>query len=192
MNDAPGGAAGRGGRPRPDEGAVAGLLARLDETLERLEGTPGATAETALDAVTMLTEVYGEALSRMMAHISGDAAASLVEDDLVGHLLVLHDLHPEPLERRVARTLERLRPDLKRRGLDAELVGVDGRTARVGMTGGKGGCAAGAAEEAVREAVLAAAPELTAVEVTPPKAPPAFVPLDALMRPPAAAPDGAA
>ncbi|MFS2292404.1 MAG: NifU family protein [Actinomadura sp.] len=188
MNEARGG----DGRPRAAEGTVAGLLSRLDETLERLERTPGATAETALEAVTMLTEVYGEALSRMMAHVPGDAAFSLVEDDLVGHLLVLHDLHPEPVERRVARTLERLRPDLRRRGLDAELVAVEGSTARVGLAGKGGGCAAGAAEEAVREAVLAAAPELSAVEVTPPKAPPAFVPLDALARRPAAAPDGAA
>lgn len=185
-------ARGGDGRPRAGEGTVAGLLSRLDETLERLERTPGATAGTALEAVTMLTEVYGEALSRMMAHVPGDAAPALVEDDLVGHLLVLHGLHPEPVERRVARTLERLRPDLKRRGLDAELVGVEGGAARVALAGKAGGCGAGAAEEAVREAVLAAAPELSAVEVTPPKAPPAFVPLDALARRPAPAPDGAA
>lgn len=129
-------ARGGDGRPRAGEGAVAGLLSRLDETLERLERTPGATAGTALEAVTMLTEVYGEALSRMMAHVPGDAAPALVEDDLVGHLLVLHGLHPEPVERRVARTLERLRPELKRRGLDAELVGVEGGLASCSASSG--------------------------------------------------------
>ncbi|TDC62885.1 NifU family protein [Actinomadura sp. GC306] len=180
-----------GPRARLDEGAVADRLARLDETLGRLEQTPGATAETALDAVTMLTEVYGEALARVMEHIPAAAAESLVADDLVGHLLVLHDVHPEPVERRVARTLDGLRPRLGRQGIEADLVGIEAGTARVGLKGGGCGGTEPAAE-LVREALLAAAPELAGVELVAPKAPPAFVPVDALLRPPATAADGAA
>ncbi|GGU08089.1 NifU family protein [Actinomadura livida] len=184
MNDGP--------RSRLDEGAVADRLARLDETLGRLEQTPGATAETALDSVSMLTEVYGEALARVMEHIPTAAAEALVEDDLVGHLLVLHDIHPEPVERRVARTLDGLRPRLNRQGFEVDLVGIEAGTARVGLKGG--GCGGGAetAGELVQEAVLAAAPELAGVDLVAPKAPAAFVPVDALMRPPATAADGAA
>jgi Fe-S cluster biogenesis protein NfuA len=179
-------------RSRLDEAAVADRLARLDEGLGRLEQTPGATAGTALDAVTMLTEVYGEALARVMEHIPAAAAESLVEDELVGHLLVLHDVHPEPVERRVSRTLDGLRPRLNRQGFEVDLVGIEAGTARVGLKGG--GCGGGAAPagELVREAVLAAAPELAGVDLVAPKAPPAFVPVDSLMRPPAAAADGAA
>ena len=168
-----------------DDGAVADRLARLDEMLGRLERTPGATAESALDAVTLLTEVNGEALSRVVAHVSGDAAGALVDDELIGHLLVLHGIHPEPVERRVARTLDGLRPQLNRRGVEVDLVGIEAKTARVSIKGGGCGGTAGHAEEIVREAVLAAAPELAEVQVTQPKAAPAFVPVDALMRPPA-------
>lgn len=160
------------GPPRLDARDVADRLARLDETLDRLEGTPGATAETALSAVTMLAEVYGEALARVMDRAAGDRrlAEALLDDDLLGHLLVLHDVHPEPVERRIVRVL----------GADAELAGVDGDTVRIRLASGGCGCGAGQAEEAVREAVLAVAPEAARVEFTEPA--PAFVPLDDLMR----------
>ena len=174
-----------------DDAAVADRLTRLDDALGRLERTPGATAETALDAVTMLTEVYGEALARTVARLPGDAAASLPDDELVGHLLALHGLHPEPAERRVTRALDRLRPELERHGLDVKLTGIDAGTARVGLRGGGCGCGAETVRDAVREAVFAAAPELESVEVSSPRAA-AFVPVDALMRRPAPAAGGAA
>ncbi|MGW4567748.1 NifU family protein, partial [Streptomyces sp. NPDC004561] len=44
--------------------AVEARLARLDEVLAGLESAPG----PALEAVRLLTEVYGEALARMLDH----------------------------------------------------------------------------------------------------------------------------
>ncbi|MFC4056115.1 NifU family protein [Actinomadura syzygii] len=170
---------------RLDGDAVAGRLGRLDEALGTLERTPGATAETALDAVTLLTEVYGEALARVMDGASGDArlVEALLGDELVGHLLVLHGVHPEPVEGRVARALDALRPGLRRNGADAELVEVRERTAEVRVTAGGCGCGGGEpVEDVVREAVLAAAPELTGVVLAAPAAPAAFVPVEALLR----------
>ncbi|TMR00755.1 NifU family protein [Actinomadura soli] len=179
-------------RPRRLDGqAIAGRLGRLDETLGRLERTPGATAETALDAVTFLTEVYGEALARVMDRASDDSRLieAILDDDLVGHLLVLHEIHPEPVERRVARALDALRPRLRRKGADAELVGIQEETAQVRVKAG--GCGCGGAEpveDVVREAVLAAAPELVGVHVATPDTSTStktFVPVEALLRPPA-------
>ncbi|RKS78789.1 NifU-like protein [Actinomadura pelletieri DSM 43383] len=184
-------ASGPGAR-RLDGAAIAGRLDRLDETLGLLERTPGATAETALDAVTLLTEVYGEALARVMDRVSGDTrlVEAFLDDELVGHLFVLHGVHPEPVEGRVARALEALRPQLGRKGVDAEIVEIRERTAEVRLTGGTGGgcgCGAEPVEDVVREAVLAVAPELDGVRVTVPDAPAAakaFVPVEALLRPP--------
>ena len=185
---------------RLDGQAIAGRLGLLDEKLGRLERTPGATAETALDAVTLLTEVYGEALTRVMDRASADPRVLelLVGDDLVGHLLVLHDIHPEPVERRVVRALDALRPRLHRSGADAELVAIEEETARVRVNRSGCGCGGGAEpiEDVVRETVLAVAPDLADVHVAAPDtdttaAPKAFVPVEALMRPPATAVDGA-
>ncbi|MEU2714344.1 NifU family protein [Streptomyces sp. NPDC007205] len=167
--------------------AVEGRLTRLDELLGRLENAPGPLGATTVEAVRLLTEVYGEALARVLDLAGQPLAARLAEDELLGHLLVLHQLHPEPAARRAERAVDRLRPAVRDRGGDVELVGVEGRVARVRVSeaGGCGsGCGGGATvADAVREAVLTAAPELTAVEQLPAPArpaPPAFVPLTAL------------
>ncbi|MER5992471.1 NifU family protein [Streptomyces viridosporus] len=182
-----------GARParRLGDDDVTARLSRIDELLEQVQTAPGPTARAAVDAVRALTEVYGEALARCLDRVDGTVTGRLVEDDLLDHLLVLHDLHPEPPARRAARAVERLRPALRERGGDAELTGVEGRVARVRLrTPGCGsgcGSASTGIEEAVREAVLAVAPELTAVEPVPETASreAAFVPLDALSRRPA-------
>ncbi|MEO3787971.1 NifU family protein [Actinocorallia sp. B10E7] len=166
---------------RLDGPAVADRLARLEAVLGELEAIPGATAGKALDAVTLLTEVYGEALARVMDLESG-TAGPLVDDELVGHLLVLHEIHPEPPERRIERALDGVRPLL--RGGDLRLEGVEGSVARVLLSGGGCGGAERAAE-AVRDAVMAAVPELTEVDVRPPRGKPAFIPVESLSRRPA-------
>ncbi|GGY43139.1 NifU family protein [Streptomyces djakartensis] len=160
---------------------VEARLALLDELLEGLEPVPGPATE----AVRLLTEVYGEALARVLDQAGEQLAGRLADDELLGHLMVLHDIHPEPAERRAARAVERLRPAVRERGGDVEWAGVEGQVGRVRLTSGGGcgsGCGDGAAQvtDAVREAVLAVAPELTAVEPLPSTPAPAFVPLTTL------------
>ncbi|MFD5272248.1 NifU family protein [Streptomyces sp. NPDC058335] len=182
---------GAGTALRLDDGDVTARIARVDELLEKVQIAPGPMAQTAIDAVRVLTEVYGEALARVLDHADAALAERLTEDELLGHLLVLHDLHPEPPDRRAARAVERLRPAVQERGGDVTLDSVEGPVARVRMrTAGCGsgcGSASSGVEEAVREAVLAAAPELTSVEAVPEteSRQPAFVPVDSLMRRPA-------
>ncbi|WP_030988055.1 NifU family protein [Streptomyces sp. NRRL WC-3744] len=165
--------------------AVEVRLARLDELLAGLESAPGPAAATAVEAVRVLTEVYGEALARALDLAGEQQAARFAEDELLEHLLVLHGLHPEPPARRAERAVDRLRPAVRERGGDVELVGVDGQVARVRVTEASGcgsGCGGGpTVADAVREAVLAVAPELTAVEQLSAPAAPAFVPLDSLL-----------
>ncbi|HEY6739163.1 MAG TPA: NifU family protein [Actinopolymorphaceae bacterium] len=182
-------------RPRLSDQDVAERLERVDDLLGRLEDIPGATAELALDAVSALAELYGEALARVMTQACRDETIveGLMKDPLVGHLLVLHEVHPEPLEQRVVRALESVRPYVQSHGGDIALAGIRDGVATVRMSGSRGGCGASARtlDPTVREAVLAAAPELTAVEQESPpdparstsdEGPPAaFVPLEALV-----------
>ncbi|MFF7356059.1 MULTISPECIES: NifU family protein [Streptomyces] len=165
--------------------AVEARLARLDEVLAGLEATPG----PALEAVRLLTEVYGEALARVLDHADEPLRERLADDELAGHLLVLHGIHPEPPERRAARAVEKLRPAVRERGGDLAWAGVDGQVARVRLSAGGGcgsGCGGGSSDvaEAVRAAVLAVAPELTGVETVQDerRAAPAFVPLTTIKR----------
>ncbi|WP_089103627.1 NifU family protein [Streptomyces hyaluromycini] len=173
---------------RLDGPAVEARLARLDALLEGLESAPGPTGGSAVEAVRLLTEVYGEALARVLDHADPAAVRQLADDELLDHLLVLHDIHPEPPELRAARAVERLRPAVQERGGDVEWAGVEGEVGRVRLATGGGcgsGCGGGTTEvtDAVREAVLAAAPELADVQPVPEASAPAFVPLDSLRRP---------
>ncbi|MGA5582181.1 NifU family protein [Streptomyces thermodiastaticus] len=170
---------------------VEARLARIDDLLETLESAPGPTVRGAVEAVRLLTEVYGEALARVLEYADTPMRRRMAEDELLEHLLVLHAVHPDPVEVRAARAVERLRPAVRASGGDVELAAVDGEVARVRVRSGGGcgaGCGGGGADVAgaVREAVLAAAPELADVETVPEqpagRAAPAFVPLEALAR----------
>jgi Fe-S cluster biogenesis protein NfuA len=139
-------------------------LNELDDLLGRLEQIPGVTATIGLDAVRALTEVYGEALARLMSRLSKvpSECEAAAEDDLIGHLLILHGIHPQPAAERISHALDEIRPLLQSHGGDALLADIADGIAQVRLTGTSGGCSAsaGSLEDAVRDAVLAAAPEL--------------------------------
>ena len=131
-------------------------VARVEQLLAAIEGSPGA-----VEAVAAVVELYGEGLRRIVASGGVDA-----EDELVAHLLLLHDLHPEDVESRVARALEEVRPYLRSHGGNVELLGVADGVARVRLTGTCDGCPSSTAtlRYAIEDAVARAAPELTGVE----------------------------
>jgi Fe-S cluster biogenesis protein NfuA len=172
-----------------DDAAVEELLVRLDDLLGRLENIPGATAALALEAVQALTQVYGEALARIVDVASPAVLETFDRDELLRHLMVLHELHPHPVEERVLHALDRVRPYLNSHGGDVTLVSVAGGVARVALTGHCDGCTSSTTtmETAIREAVLAIAPELERVEAEPATAPahPApVISVDSLLRRP--------
>ncbi|MFR9673290.1 NifU family protein [Streptomyces sp. TR06-5] len=165
---------------RLDDAAVGQRLARTDELLERVEGVPGPTSDAAIEAVQTLTELYGEALARVLDLVDAGTAGRFADDELLAHLLVLHDLHPDPVERRVARVVEGLRPAVTERGGDVELLGIEDGVAHVRLTAKGCGSSTDSLHEAVRDAVLAVAPELSEVRPAAEERDPAFVPLTTL------------
>lgn len=161
-------------------------LIRLDALLEKLESTPGATAETALEAVTALAEVYGGALIRIADMLSQTDGLlhRIATDELVGHLLTLHGVHPDSAAQRVDRALQEAADHLSR-GTSAELTGINGDVAEVRVTASGCGSSAGAVAKALEDVVLGAAPELAGVQAVTAK-PPALIPIDALHQRPGA------
>ncbi|MEV6815353.1 hypothetical protein [Micromonospora sp. NPDC051296] len=172
--------------PRLDDTAVEPRLARLDAVLSQLEQTPGRTAELALEAVEMLTEVYGEALARVTDLTAGSPRAldRLTGDELLRHLLLLHRIHPDPLDRRVARAVDDLRPQLQAQGAEIALIGVQDEVARISLSARSCGGGGAALRDLVREQVLTFAPELSAVDVVAPAPAPALIPVSTLWQRP--------
>jgi Fe-S cluster biogenesis protein NfuA/nitrite reductase/ring-hydroxylating ferredoxin subunit len=143
------------------------LIGRVEGLLSELDSLPDADArDLGLETVQALLELYGAGLERIVGRIGGLQATTLVSDELVEHLLLLHGLHPVSVEERVRAALDGVRPYLGSHGGDVELVGVRDGVARVRMQGSCEGCPASAMtlKLAIEDAVLKAAPDVDRVE----------------------------
>jgi Fe-S cluster biogenesis protein NfuA len=149
-------------------------VARVEALLDRIAGEPAA-----LEAVQALLDLYGDALARLVA------GADPVEDELVSHLLLVHDLHPVDVETRVRHALENVRPFLDSHGGDVELLGVEDGVARVRLEGTCNGCPSSAVtlRNAIEEAVLRAAPDVERVDADGVAAEPALLQIGSLRCP---------
>ena len=170
---------------RLDDREVGERLAALDEQLAQLETTPGPIGELALAAVSGLAEIYGQALARAMDLVDPALLNRMLGDELIGHLLVLHGIHPSPIQYRTSRVIEGLRAGLSARGAEVELAGMEHRVAILRLSLKGCGMSGASIEQAVRDAVLTAVPELSGVTFAPAEraSRATFVPLDSLMRP---------
>jgi hypothetical protein len=143
-------------------------VARLEGLLEQLESFEDEHArETAVSAVQTLLELYGEGFARVMQRVPAEVAHTLAEDELIGHLLLVHGLHPVDVETRARAALPH----------GVELLRVKDGSAQVRVAG------ACLSEEFIERAILDAVPDLDAVQFETAAPASSFVALDALVRP---------
>jgi hypothetical protein len=140
---------------------------RVEEVLDRLTADGDqAAAAAAEELVRSLMDFYGAGLARILHLLSsapGEPSAGLLGDEVVASLLVLHDLHPEDRDTRIARALD----SVSEHTLDVVDFDEESGTLRVRARAGGGcGCGSGAdAREAVEAALACFAPEVKAVDV---------------------------
>jgi Fe-S cluster biogenesis protein NfuA/nitrite reductase/ring-hydroxylating ferredoxin subunit len=135
----------------------------LDERVAQVERLLDEVDESGVELVQALLDMYGEGLRRILTKVD---AAVLVDDELVSHLLLLHDLHPVPVEDRVREALESVRPYLESHGGDVELVEVEDGVVRVRLSGSCNGCPSSTMtlKLAIEDAIQRMAPEVERVE----------------------------
>ena len=178
------------------------LIGRVEGLLEDLESLPDRTArDVALETVQAVLELYGVGLERIVGRVGEIEATTLISDELISHLLLLHGLHPLPVEQRVRAALDGVRPYLGSHGGDVELVGVSEGVALVRLQGSCEGCPASAMtlKLAIEDAVLKAVPDVDRVRAQDDGAGPAPTPGSPLLQievvasgpAPALAPEGA-
>ncbi len=151
-----------------------------------------ATRAAALDLVRSVMELHKSALQRILAIVEekaedgGGIVEALSRDPLVRSVLVLHDLHPDNVETRVARVLEEMQPKLQRHNAAARLVSAADGTVRVFLEASSGcGSNIDGLKTSLEQALLDAAPDAEIVVESNEAANSGFVSLDAL-RPPSA------
>lgn len=155
----------------PQRGEFRLQTERVEKLAARLEsaGDPE-TRATALDLVQSVVELHGAALQRLIDSMQRtpegeQALAEALEDDLVAAMLLLHSLHPDCLETRVLRGIEKARPYLKSHGGDVELVSVRNGTVRLRLHGTCGSCPSSSAtlKSAVEDALFESAPDIVEI-----------------------------
>ncbi len=158
---------------------------RVEQLLAEMRAAPDpALFERAEQLVSLLVEFYGAGLERILALVAREPSGDLIvrrlaQDDLLSGLLVLHGLHPVPVEDRVGEALEGLRRELGATRATLREIDETGVAHCELVVGGCGSAPLDMARKAVEQAVLDAAPEVVAVDFGAPPAGPGAAPMAA-------------
>ena len=159
---------------------------RIQTLLDSCAAGGAPAYERAQQLVREVVGLYGAGLDRIVQLGDPDLTERLATDDLVASLLLVHGLHPHDVYRRVSDALDGVRPYLGSHGGDVKLleVGEDG-TVRLAFAGSCKSCPSSAVtlELAVEDAVRAAAPEISSIEVVAPEtnSTPTVIPAESLL-----------
>ncbi len=179
-------------RPEPtnDEAQWRTAGDRIQTLLDSCAASGVTGYERAHQLVREVVGLYGAGLERIMETLDGPAsdvrwAERLATDDLVASLLLVHGLHPHDVHRRVSDALDRVRPYLGSHGGDVDLIEVADDTVRLAFRGSCKSCPSSAVtlELAVEDAVRAAAPEISSIEVVAAETATSLIPAESLLAP---------
>jgi len=128
---------------------------------------------TTEELVQALLDMYGQGLTRILELTEQSAASghTLIEtfasDELLSPLLLLHDLHPVDIDRRIEHALIAVRPYLKSHGGSVELLKVEEGIAYLRLQGSCHSCPSSTVtlKQAIEEAIYSAAPDLDGLQV---------------------------
>ena len=163
------------------------------EKIELLVGQAQAISDpvarnVTIDLLRAVLEFHAAGLERVLDMIfeSGPAGAATIDkiaaDQLAGSLLLLHNLHPDDLETRLNRAVERLQDMFASLGANLSLVALEPGTVRLRFESQRTWSAV-PVRASIEKAIFQAAPEITTVLVEGLKdAPPnGFVPVSDLL-----------
>jgi hypothetical protein len=153
-----------------DRARLDSSLRRIDVLIEAIENVPHSSArEPARELIEIVLDLHGLALARIMAAIavSEDRALSskLADDPQIKAMLLLHGLHPEEIETRVRRAIERIRPHLGVQGVRVELTEVGPRAARIFAAAEGDSAQRRAWRREIEQALMEAAPDLEEIVI---------------------------
>ena len=176
-------------------------IGRLVQEIESI-ADPAVRAATK-DLVQSLMDLHGAALEKALEIVAetGEPGLTIIDrlgrDSLVSSVLILYGLHPEDLETRVVKAVDKVRPQMRKQGCEVELLGVNDGAITLRVETGSHTCGStGKTLQATLEgAMYDAAPDLISLVIEGFEEKPAsgFVALDQLlggsagpMRPPVA------
>jgi Fe-S cluster biogenesis protein NfuA len=149
-------------------------MQRIDGLVQEIEdiADPALRASTK-ELVQSLMDLHGAALERAMEVISsaGEPGMNLIDqlgrDPMVSSVLILYGLHPEELNSRVLKAIERVKPQLRKQGCELELLGLSEGTVRLRVQTGEHTCGSTAktVQATLEGTIYDAAPDITALTI---------------------------
>ena len=144
-------------------------IGRIEELVRRAELLPDSQARTlVVDLLQAVMDLHSAGLERMLeiAANAGPEGERIVEaiaaDNVSSSVLLLHGLHPDDLETRINRAVEKLRLRFGPRGGSISLAGIENGVVhlRYESTSDR---AAETARETIEDALYEAAPEIEGI-----------------------------
>jgi Fe-S cluster biogenesis protein NfuA/nitrite reductase/ring-hydroxylating ferredoxin subunit len=152
-----------------DRRDVTALSERIDVLLDEVQrrAEPEVTDKVE-ELVRAVLSLHGAGLEQLLARLDEPQVRTVLQDDLVAGLLLLHDLHPDDVATRIQGALDSVRPYLGSHAGGIDYLGIDDDgVVHLRLQGSCDGCPGSTATVrlTVENAVLDAAPEAVAVEV---------------------------
>jgi Fe-S cluster biogenesis protein NfuA len=152
---------------RDDIQRIGGLVQEIEQIADP------AVRAAAKGLVQSLMDLHGTALEKALDIIAeaGEPGMAIIDrlgrDGLVSSVLILYGLHPEDLETRVLKAVERVRPSLRKQGCEVEILGVNDGAVRLRVEPGSHTCGSTAktAQATLEGAVYDAAPDLISLVI---------------------------
>lgn len=176
-----------------------GDIQRIGGLVQELESIADPAVRSATkEFVQLLMDLHGAALEKALEIVAegGEPGMNIIDrlgrDSLVSSVLILYGLHPEDLETRVVKAVDRVRPQLRKQGCEIELLGVNDGAIRLHVETGSHTCGSTAktVQTTLEGAMYDAAPDLVSLVIEGLEEKPAsgFVALGMLMASPTAKP----
>lgn len=168
-------------------------MQRIGGLVEQIESiSDPAVQATAKNLMQALMDLHGAALEKTLDIVAeaGEPGVSIIDrlgsDSLVSSVLILYGLHPEDIQTRVLKAVDRVRPQLRKQGCEVEFLGTADGIIRLHVETGSHTCGSTAKtiQATLEGAMYDAAPDLTSllIEGFDDKPASGFVALDTLLR----------
>lgn len=162
---------------------------KIEDLVRQAESISDSKLRTiTVDLLRAVLEFHAAALERLMDLVfaSGPAGEAMVEriaaDDLASSMLLLHNLHPDDLETRILRAVQKLQEMFISLGAKLSLIAIEESTVRLHFESQRTWSGT-PVRASVEKAIYQAAPEITTVILEGLKEPPSagFVPVSDLI-----------
>jgi hypothetical protein len=154
-----------------------GFRERLQNIGQLISGLDEITDKKAQASARELTQfimaLHADGMERMMEIVfaQGIAGAEIIEqlgrDPMVSSLLVLHGLHPDDIQTRVARAVEQVAVKLRKQDVEVQLLSADHQAVQISAHTNAHACASTAAtvRAEIEDAIYQAAPEVESLVI---------------------------